>query len=76
MTWVTNISPVFQLGLEPIFCDINSQNFSFDSDYLQKLKNKHPDIKLIWITHLFGLASKCKRSKKLMARCTNSRRCV
>ena len=22
MTWVTNISPVFQLGLEPIFCDV------------------------------------------------------
>ena len=22
-TWVTNINPIFQLGLQPIFCDIN-----------------------------------------------------
>ena len=65
MTWVTNISPVFQLGLEPIFCDVNSQNFSFDSDYLKKLKNEHPDIKLIWITHLFGLASNVEEVKNL-----------
>tara|TARA_B100000085_G_C18560631_1_gene519406 strand:+ start:1793 stop:2965 length:1173 start_codon:yes stop_codon:yes gene_type:complete len=65
MTWVTNISPVFQLGLKPIFCDVNSQNFSFDSDYLQKLKNEHPDIKLIWVTHLFGLASNIEEVKNL-----------
>jgi CDP-6-deoxy-D-xylo-4-hexulose-3-dehydrase len=29
-TWVTNISPVFQSGLKPIFCDVNIENFSFD----------------------------------------------
>jgi CDP-6-deoxy-D-xylo-4-hexulose-3-dehydrase len=29
-TWVTNVSPVFQVGLQPIFADINLKNFSFD----------------------------------------------
>jgi CDP-6-deoxy-D-xylo-4-hexulose-3-dehydrase len=33
-TWVTNVSPVIQLGLEPIFCDINLENFSFDESQL------------------------------------------
>ena len=28
-TWVTNIAPVIQLGFTPIFCDINTNNFSF-----------------------------------------------
>tara|TARA_R110000744_G_scaffold77417_2_gene152814 strand:- start:809 stop:1981 length:1173 start_codon:yes stop_codon:yes gene_type:complete len=65
MTWVTNISPVFQLGLQPIFCDVNGYNFSFDSEYLKQLKKDHPDIKLIWITHLFGLASNVDEVKEL-----------
>jgi CDP-6-deoxy-D-xylo-4-hexulose-3-dehydrase len=65
MTWVTNISPVFQLGFTPIFCDVNSSNFSFDEAYLKKIKTDHPDIKLIWVTHLFGLASNIKKVKEL-----------
>ena len=34
-TWVTNVAPIIQAGLEPIFCDINLQNFSFDEDELR-----------------------------------------
>ena len=26
-TWVTNISPVIQLGLEPVFCDISPAEY-------------------------------------------------
>lgn len=55
VTWVTNISPIIQLGLQPIFCDINLQDFSFDYDELQKIKKSHPDIKCIFVTHLLGL---------------------
>lgn len=53
-TWMTNVAPVFQLGLTPIFCDINFANFSFDEDEMLKIKKKHPDIKLIFVTHLLG----------------------
>ena len=65
MTWVTNISPVFQLGLQPIFCDVDTSNFSFSSEYLSKLKEQHPDIKMIFVTHLFGLASNMDKLKQL-----------
>ena len=53
-TWVTNISPVFQLGFKPIFCDVNLQNFSFDIEHMKEIKEKHPDIKVIFVTHLLG----------------------
>lgn len=56
-TWVTNISPVFQLGLKPIFCDINLENFSFDVEHMKAIKEKHPDIKIIFVTHLLGFSA-------------------
>jgi CDP-6-deoxy-D-xylo-4-hexulose-3-dehydrase len=55
-TWMTNVAPVMQLGLEPVFCDINLQNFSFDLAEARKISKKH-DIKLIFITHLLGFSA-------------------
>jgi CDP-6-deoxy-D-xylo-4-hexulose-3-dehydrase len=65
MTWVTNIGPIIQLGLEPIFCDVNTFDFSFDSDSLAKIRKDHNDIKMIWITHLFGITADIDSYKKL-----------
>jgi CDP-6-deoxy-D-xylo-4-hexulose-3-dehydrase len=53
-TWVTNVAPIIQLGLQPIFCDINMADFSFDKDNMKLIKSMHPDIKLIFVTHLLG----------------------
>ena len=50
-TWVTNVSPVIQLGLEPVFCDVNLSNYSFD---LASLPDD-PDIKVVFVTYLLGL---------------------
>lgn len=52
-TWVTNVSPIIQLGLQPVFCDINIKNYSFDLEHAKKLSKKH-DIKMIFVTHLLG----------------------
>ena len=65
MTWVTNISPVFQLNMEPIFCDVDYKTFSFCEDHLRKIKEKHPAIGLIWITHLLGIAADTKTCREL-----------
>lgn len=56
-TWVTNIGPVIQLGFTPIFCDINLDNFSFCEEDLEYISKIHPDIKLIFITHLIGYSA-------------------
>tara|TARA_A100001201_G_C4096149_1_gene203888 strand:+ start:2272 stop:3468 length:1197 start_codon:yes stop_codon:yes gene_type:complete len=66
MTWVTNISPVMQLGFEPIFCDIDSSTFSFDIDNLKKIAKEHPDIKAVFVSHLFGIAADIDSYKEIL----------
>jgi CDP-6-deoxy-D-xylo-4-hexulose-3-dehydrase len=56
-TWMTNVAPIIQLGLQPIFCDINFGDFSFDHDDLEYISQQHKDIKLIFVTHLLGFPS-------------------
>lgn len=56
-TWMTNVAPVIQNGLQPIFCDINLNNFSFDIDEVKYIATQHSDIKVVFITHLIGLSS-------------------
>ena len=48
MTWVTNVSPIFQLGLTPIFCDINPHDYSFDKEYLKKLSKKYNTVLIFY----------------------------
>lgn len=64
-TWVTNISPVFQLGFTPIFCDVNLKNYSFDLDHMKEIKKKHPDIKIIFVTHLLGFSADNEEYSKI-----------
>lgn len=56
-TWVTNISPVIQLGFQPLFCDINLENYSFDLAHLKLIRKHHTDVRAIFITHLLGFSA-------------------
>lgn len=64
MTWVTNVSPIIQLGLKPIFCDVDTKNFGFNMDHLKKLAIEHDDIKVIFVTHLFGIPAPIEKFKE------------
>lgn len=64
-TWVTNINPIIQLGLRPIFCDVNLTDFSFDLSCMERIKLKHPDIAAIFVTHLLGFPAKNYEYQKL-----------
>jgi CDP-6-deoxy-D-xylo-4-hexulose-3-dehydrase len=64
-TWVTNINPIFQLGLTPIFCDINLDNYSFDIDNLKSISTHHPDIKMVFVTHLLGIPADVEMYRKI-----------
>lgn len=66
MTWVTNVSPIFQLGLTPIFCDINPYDYSFDKEYLKVLAKQHSDIKAVFVTHLFGISADIDSYKEIL----------
>lgn len=64
-TWVTNINPIIQLGLTPIFCDINLTDYSFDRNNLCEISKIHPDIKLIFVTHLLGIPADVREYRKI-----------
>lgn len=64
-TWMTNVAPIIQLGLTPVFCDIQFNDFSFDREELQYISNKHKNIKLIFVTHLLGFTSTTRDSDLL-----------
>jgi CDP-4-dehydro-6-deoxyglucose reductase, E1 len=40
LSWATDLAPVIQLGLTPILCDCNMNDFSLDLDHLDALLSK------------------------------------
>lgn len=66
MTWVTNISPVMQLGLEPIFCDVDPYTFSFDLNFLEKISKEFDNIKAVFVSHMFGIAADIDSYKEIL----------
>ena len=59
-TWVTNVAPIIQLGLKPVFCDISLDHFSFDLNNLPSDR----DIKLVFVTHLLGINAPVEKLKE------------
>jgi CDP-6-deoxy-D-xylo-4-hexulose-3-dehydrase len=66
-TWMTNVAPIMQLGLEPVFCDVNLDNFSFDLEEARLIALKH-DIKLVFVTHLLGFSANNEGIKRIFPR--------
>ena len=64
-TWVTNVAPVIQLGFTPVFADTDLATFSFDVEKLKAIKNKHKDIKVIFVTHLLGLDAEIEKIQEV-----------
>ena len=56
-TWMTSVAPIFQNKLTPVFIDISLEDYCINTDDLDSVKNMHPDIKLIFTTHLLGFHS-------------------
>jgi len=60
LTWVSDIASTLQNGIEPVFCDINFSNLSFDNKkLLQKIEKIKQDTgeypAAIFLTHILGL---------------------
>ena len=65
ITWSTNISPIMQNGLEPVFVDVGTDSLSFDINSLKEELNKHDNIAGIFITHLLGIPADIEEIKEL-----------
>ncbi len=64
VTWVTNISPVMQNGLKPVFVDINLTDLSFDYDKLESAITSKT--KAIFVTHLIGFPADINRIEDII----------
>lgn len=64
-TWMTNVAPCIQLGLEPIFCDISLETFALEIHSLRQIARDH-NIKLCFVTHLLGLRAPMEKYKEIL----------
>lgn len=66
VTWPTDISSVLQLGLKPVFVDVNLQDLAFDYDDLEKKISSRT--RAIFLTHLLGFPADIERIKKIIGK--------
>jgi len=52
LSWITDIAPVMQLGLEPILCDCNMDNLAVDLKNLESIFIQHQPALLILVSVL------------------------
>jgi CDP-6-deoxy-D-xylo-4-hexulose-3-dehydrase len=52
LSWATDLSPVVQLGLNPVLCDCNLQDLSIDLDHLKEITTSHKPKALILVSVL------------------------
>ena len=62
--WATDLSPVIQLGMTPILCDINLNDLSVDLNHLEEIfKTSKPEVLLL--VSVLGLVPNMERIVKL-----------
>lgn len=66
VTWSTNIAPVIQNGLKPVFADINLNDLSFDYERLERLITDKTCA--IFVTHLIGIPADISLIKKIIGK--------
>ena len=50
----TTINPIFQMGFEPVFVDVELPSLNLDLDHAERLLEEHGDIKVITFAHVLG----------------------
>ena len=64
VSWVTTVTPVIQLGMEPIMCDCDIDNLGLDINHLKEIiKNDNPSA--IILVHVLGIPNHMDEILKL-----------
>jgi CDP-6-deoxy-D-xylo-4-hexulose-3-dehydrase len=50
----TTINPIFQVGFQPVFVDIELDTLNLDLDAVERACQEHPDAKVITFAHVLG----------------------
>jgi len=57
LTWPTNVMPLIQLGLVPVFLDVELETLNVSSEILKNGYEEHPDVKGLFLTNALGFCS-------------------
>lgn len=64
VTWPTTVTPIMQLGLKPVFVDINLDDLSFNYDRIEsKITSR---TRGIFVVHLLGFPADVQRLKEIV----------
>jgi len=64
ITWATNVTPLIQLGLEPIPIDVSLEHLNVSSDNLLKVLER-TEIKTLFLTNLLGFCGDVDKIKNI-----------
>jgi len=53
-TWATNLATLQQFGIRFVVADNDLHHFGFSEESLREARAQHPDINVVWVTHLLG----------------------
>ena len=59
VSWVTTVTPIIQLGLEPIMCDCDENNLGLDVKHFEELVRDHSPAAVI-LVHVLGVPNNMK----------------
>jgi CDP-4-dehydro-6-deoxyglucose reductase, E1 len=57
LTWPTNVMPLLQLGLVPVFLDVELETLNVSSEILKRAYKEYPDVKALFLTNALGFCS-------------------
>lgn len=57
LTWPTNVMPLIQLGLVPVFLDVEVGNLNVSSEIVKEAYKKDSDVKGLFITNALGFCA-------------------
>lgn len=63
LTWATNVMPIIQMGLKPILLDVELESLNVSSKILEKSYQRHPNVKLLFLTNALGFCSDIDKIK-------------
>lgn len=61
-TWTTGVAPIIQLGMNPVFADVD-EDFGININWLMHYNKKLPKIDGVFYAHLLGLSSNVEKIK-------------
>jgi CDP-4-dehydro-6-deoxyglucose reductase, E1 len=65
VTWTTTVTPIMQLGLKPVFVDVNLNDLAVD--YEQVKQSITPKTRAIFVAHLLGFPADINKLKEIVA---------